>query len=280
MDMDASSSSSGSDDDESDTTVSTTLTTNATSTTTESSASESSESTESSGDDDASSDSGSSSGGDKVVDYALAFDGTSYARQMGKDPLVWPSTNYTVELWLDIKDEAAQGVIFDSTTEDFTSGWVIYLHDEWRVLVFSFFDENHQNQVVMGPAIEDIGTGWHHIAATKNGESVLLHVDGVATTAVVVPSSMSFVESIRWSLGGNASDNPSARLSNAAVDDVRITGAPVYQENFDPPVTYVVDDATILLLLLDTGEGVIATDEISGVNFAVENPAWISGNAE
>lgn len=214
-------------------------------------------------------------------DYALAFDGTSYARSVeGARAIEFPATDYTVELWAEIRSTDARGVILDTTNEEFTSGWVFYLHNDARTLVFSFFDEAQQNQVIMGPAIEDIGTGWHHLAATKSGTSVSIHVDGALAVMTSVPSSMSFDATMPWSLGGNSLDNPDFRLTDVAIDDVRITGFARYEADFEPPTAYDTDiTSVIVLLLLDDGRGADARDENGNLDFLLVNPMWVAGNA-
>lgn len=235
------------------------------------------------GDDPSSGEDSSTTTGEVLKDYALEFDGKSYARKVedGGD-FQWPASDFTVEVWAEIRDTDATGVIFDTTNAAFSSGWVLYLHNDWHAIVFSFFDENHQNQVVMGPLVEDIGIGWHHLSATKYDNTVTIHVDGATMTTQTVPSSLSFDNSTLWTMGGSQVADPAFHLRDASVDDVRITGFARYGDDFDPPPAYDADDteSVILMLLLDAGEGDLVSDEIGGVDFNVENPAWGSGNAE
>lgn len=229
-----------------------------------------------------SSGSGSSeSSGEERVDWALAFDGTSYGRKINDGGAVpWTVADFTVEVWVEIQATSATGVIFDSTDAAFTTGWVLYFHNDMHALVFSFFDDAHSNQVIVGPSVEEIGTGWHHLAATKSGGQVFIHVDGTAMMTASVPPSMAF-DQILWSLGGNAVGDPAFRLINTALDDLRVSGFPRYEAKFDPPVAYDDDaESVILLLRLDEGEGVVASDaEASEVSFSVESPSWVPGNS-
>jgi len=248
------------------------------------SASASSTSTATSADNDSSSsdegtDGTDGSTGEPTTDWALQFDGTSYARMADiDDSFTWPSSDFTVEVWAEIHDTDATGIIFDTANVQFQDGWVLYLHSEYDALVFSFFDENHQNAVVMGPTVEEIGTGWHHFAATKADGEVFIHVDGMTTTQEQVPSTLSFDNTALWSLGGSPDDNVDFRLTNVTIDDIRISGFARYQTDFDPLPAYDDDESVILLLRLDAGEGDVVIDEISAADFAVENPRWVPGN--
>lgn len=224
---------------------------------------------------------GDSSTGEVVLDYALAFDGTSHARKLGNGGAFgWSAQDFTIEVWLKIEDESATGVIFDGTNDTFTSGWVLYLHNDWHAVVFSFFDATHYNNVVVGPAVDAIGTGWHHVAATKSGDAVWIHVDGVSWDPVPVAEAVAVDPTTLWSLGGNSQDNPDFYLRDAAVDDVRISEIARYADDFDPPAAYDVDtEAVLLLLRIDEGEGSMTSDDEAGyIDFSVDSPAWTLGN--
>lgn len=239
-----------------------------------------SEGTETSGGSDATTE---SSTGETIEDYALAFDGTSYARKLGNGgSFGWSAQDFTVEAWLKIEDVEATGVIFDGTNDTFTSGWVLYLHNDWHAVVFSFFDDTHYNNVVVGPAVDAIGTGWHHVAATKSGDAVWIHVDGVSWDPVPVAQSVAVDPTTLWSLGGNSQDDPNFYLRDAAVDDVRISEIARYTADFDPPATYDDNTESVLLLLrIDEGDGIMTSDNEAGyIDFSVESPAWTPGNTQ
>ena len=228
--------------------------------------------------DDATTTHGSDSTGEGVTDWALAFDGSSYARKIDDGDVPWSSADFTVETWAQIQDTGATGIILDSATMDFTSGWVLYLHNESHTLVFSFFDENHQNQVVMGPTVESIGTGWHHLAGTKIGDTVFIHVDGITVTTQTVASTLAFDSSTLWSIGGSPDDNIDFRLKDVALDDLRVSAFARYDADFDPPVEYDPASPSVLLLTLDEGDGFLLGDEKSGISFGINDPVWIPGH--
>ncbi len=155
----------------------------------------------------------------------------------------------------------------------------MYLHSEFKTLVFSFFDENHQNHVVLGPLVTDIGTGWHHFAATKSDDTVFIHVDGETMTTQTVPSSMAFDQPTLWTIGGSPDDNPDFRLRDVTLDDIRISSFARYEADFEPLAAYDDDESVIMLLLLDEGQDTVAADEIDGgTDFDVDDPAWVPGN--
>jgi len=279
----ASSSSDGSESstDPSATATSSVTTTATTTSTNSDSDASSSEGTETSGESAASTMSEESSTGNVVPDWALAFDGTSYARKLGNGGAFgWSAQDFTVEVWLKIENESATGVIFDGTNDTFTSGWVLYLHNDWHAVVFSFFDDTHYNNVVVGPSVDAIGTGWHHVAATKSGDAVWIHVDGVSWDPVPVAETVAVDPTTLWSLGGNSQDDPNFYLRDAAVDDVRISEVARYTSDFDPPATYDADtEAVLLLLRIDEGEGSMTSDDEAGyIDFSVDSPAWTLGN--
>lgn len=281
MPMDESSSSSSGDGSD-DPTILTTATTTSSSTTTSESSSDGS-----SGSDDGESSSSSDdetsaeSTGERTVDYALRFDGTSYARKVqGEDPFLWPSGDFTVEVWINIESEDATGVIFDTANDAFTSGWVFYLHNDMHALVFSVFDETHFNQVIVGPDVAEIGTGWHHIAAVKSDDMVSIYADGLLAVEQVVSPTMSFDNEASWILGGAPGEDPEFYLHDVVVDDLRIVAQGLYQGDFDPPVMYDDEPPSILTLLLDEGDGLTAEDPNSGSVFDVESPVWTPGNSE
>lgn len=275
--------SSSSSDEGTDTFVTTTATTSATASATSSTTTDASESgtDESTTDDptfgdDATTTHGST--GEATTDWALAFDGTSYARKIDDGDVPWSTTDFTVETWAQIQDTNATGIILDSATMDFTSGWVLYLHNESHTLVFSFFDESHQNQVVMGPTVESIGTGWHHLAGTKIGDTVFIHVDGVTVTTQTVAPTLAFDPTTLWSLGGSPDDDPDYRLKDVAIDDLRVSGFARYDADFDPPIEYDPASPSIVLLTLDEGDGFLLGDADSGISFGINDPVWIPGH--
>ncbi len=229
--------------------------------------------------DDATTTHGESSTGEDVTDWALSFDGTSHGRKIGSDGVVdWTAQDFTVELWLEVQSADVTGVIFDGSNLEFTSGWVLYFHGGFQSLVFSFFDSTHYNNVVVGPATSSLSVGWHHLAATKSGYDVWIHVDGVLVKQQTVPTSVAQHDATIWSLGGNTADLEGFRLQHATLDDIRVTGSPRYDgSDFDPPLVYD-ETPTILTLVLDEGNDVIVSDETNGMIFSVENPAWVSGN--
>jgi hypothetical protein len=248
------------------------------------SASASSTSAATSADDDGSSseESGTDgSTGEPTTDWALQFDGDTVAiKDNNGGAYGWTYPAWTVEAWIEIVDEDATGIIFDSEDPSLLAGWVLYLHSDYHALTFSFFDAGHQNNVVVGPSVADIGVGWHHIAATNSGEgTVYLHVDGVAATAQEVSTTISEDPPIvLWQIGGNVTNNPDFNLRGVVLDDLRISDQALYSGSFDPSMVLEASESTLLLLHFDEGEGVITEDtEASQMGFAIENPKWVPG---
>lgn len=280
---DESSSSDGSDDDDGHGTVTVnTMLTSASESDSDSESSDSASSDDGSSEDESGDDS-SGSTGDPIEDWALHFGGDTVANKDNNGGAYgWSAEAWTVEAWIDIEDTSARGILFESEDAALTTGWVLYLHTDFNALTFSFFDATNANQVVIGPSIEDIGIGWHHIAATNSGEgTVYIHVDGVPMAAEEVSTSVATDNVVQWKIGGNVVGNPDLNLRHVAIDDLRITESPLYSGPFDPPVVFETNDATALLLNFDEGKGVVTQDtEASFIGFAIENPAWVAGNGD
>ena len=270
-----------------DPSVTTTLSVTSTSTTSSASnptTDESSSDDVTTSEDDATTTHGESSTGEDMKDWALSFDGTSHARKLGDGGVVdWTAQDFTVETWIDVQSADVTGVIFDASNIEFNSGWVLYFHAGFGALVFSFFDGTHYNQVVVGPAIDTLDVGWHHLSATKSGYDVFIHVDGALVTQQTVPTSVAQHGSTIWSLGGNTADLEGFRLKHASLDDVRVTASPRYDgSDFDPSLVYDADTSDVLLLLrIDEGDGDLLADTEAGyLDFSVTAPVWVTGNSE
>ncbi len=242
--------------------------------------------TSSSGDDAEASTDESSTGEPVPPDWALEFDGSSRALKIGDGGVYeWTHPNFTVEAWVEIKHADATGIIFASENPESTAGWAFYLHPDWHTFAFSYLDSDQINRLTMGPTVEEIGVGWHHLAATKDGDTVFMHVDGVAVVADDHPdASMSSAGGTVWTIGGTATDDPTSfwRLKDVVIDDVRISQYSRYGGNFDPPTVFEDDcnaECTINLILpLDEGDGIIAEDAlVSDVEFMIEDPEWVAG---
>jgi hypothetical protein len=232
-------------------------------------------------------DESSSTGEPEPPDWALEFDGSSRGLKIGEGgEYEWTASDFTVEAWVQITDTDSTGIIFASENLDSTAGWAFYLHPDWHTFVFSYLDGTQINRMTMGPTVTEIGEGWHHLAATKDGTTVFLHVDGIAVVAdSQANGAISSAGGTKWTIGGTATEDPTSfwRLKDAVIDDIRISGFPRYDGNFEPPTAFVDDcggACTInLILSLDEGEGIIVTDETFDVDFTIEDPEWVPGYA-
>ncbi len=228
----------------------------------------------------------SSTGEPEPPDWALEFDGNSRALKIGDGGVYeWTTPNFTIETWVEIKDTEATGIIFASENPESTAGWAFYLHPDWHTFAFSYLDSDQINRLTMGPTVEEIGEGWHHLAATKDGDTIFMHVDGVAVVADDHPdASLSSAGGTVWTIGGTATEDPTSfwRLKDTVIDDIRISEFSRYAGNFDPPTIFEDDcgaKCTINLILpLDEGDGIIAEDAlVSDVEFMIEDPEWVPG---
>lgn len=231
----------------------------------------------------------SSTGEPEPDDWALEFSGSSRAVKVGDGgEYEWTASSFTVEAWVQIQDTDATGIIFGSENMESTAGWAFYLHPDWHTFVFSYLDGTQINRLAMGPTVEEIGEGWHHLAATKDDDTVFLHVDGVTVVADnQANGAISAAGGTIWTIGGTPTEDPTSfwRLKDVAIDDIRISQFPRYDGNFDPPEMFEDDcdgACTInLLLTLDEGDGIIAGDDVvSDVVFTIEDPEWVVGHSD
>lgn len=228
---------------------------------------------------DASTDEESSTGEPDVTDFALKFAGNGSVQTTG--PLAWGPLSFTIEAWIEITSFGAKGILIDQQNTDFNAGWMLCFHPESGAIFASFFNEDGYAQVVSGPTAEEIGLGWHHIAMTNTGSTLLIHVDGTSEAVDSVSQSVATVIApIRIGHNDNAGDEWS--LTGATIDDIRMTSDEArYTSSFDPPVVFEADDLGTISLLVDFDEGDgVSASAADGIIFEVDGINWVPGLAE
>jgi hypothetical protein len=96
---------------------------------------------------------------------------------------------------------------------------------------------------------------WHHIAATRNGTTLNLYLDGVLTQTATLPSNFSFGPTSDPTLIGYNSRNTA--YINGYVSNFRIVnGTAVYTSAFTPPTTPLTAITNTALLTLQNKNGI------------------------
>lgn len=209
------------------------------------------------------------------VDFALQFDGTGSVRS--HRPIVWSSTMFTVEAWVEIVSDGAAGVIADQQNALLNAGWVLHVHPVSHTLAFALYDASGTPYLLEGPTAAEIGVGWHHIAGVRADGVMALFVDGVPVADLEVATTMSATD-LPIALAAHNQPQPDEwRLREASIDDVRIVSRALYEAPFDPPTTFEDIGDVVLLLRLDEGMGDLTEDPVTGQGFDVLNGAWVMG---
>ncbi len=223
---------------------------------------------------DGTSDSGTTG---ETTDWALAFDGDSHARSFAD--YGWGLDEITVEAWVQITDIAATGIIVDAQAPTLDGGWAFYIHPESGRLIFSFFDDQGATHFLEGPATTEIGLGWHHLAAVKAHDvGISLFVDGVLEIQQgPVTQAISDVYT-QITIGGHVNDSDDFALRGASIDDVVISRAALYGDDFIPSSEPTSNPDTMLLMRFDEGEGTSTSAEDLEV-FTIVWPTWVPGHS-
>lgn len=214
----------------------------------------------------------SSTGPDPITDWALYFDGTAWAQSTSVVELDL-GADFTVEAWIRTDSADATGVIASYRGVG-TTGWSLEI-DDTSHLLFGFFDNNGAWNEALGNDVADLGPGWHHVAGTKRGTSIYLHVDGqVAATGPC--SEANSAPTVAIVLGTETDGEP---LVGIAIDDLRISNVARYQEAFEPEAELAADPSTLVLLALDEADGTACFDTgARGLTFDLQAPTWTQGN--
>lgn len=144
--------------------------------------------------------------------------------------------DFTIEGWM--KPDAGSSGAFINRFEVGANGtgWQIYLESNGRISFYQYSSETGGVYPIYAGGTADYRDGqWHHVAATRQGSTIRLFIDGVLAGAG--GSSTSYTATIaRLSIGYQAQGD--ARYPfRGSIDDVRITnGVARYTANFTRPV--------------------------------------------
>lgn len=216
-------------------------------------------------------DTSSSTTTEPVTDWALYFDGEA-TMQSTEDIDLMLGDDFTVETWIRIDSTDAQGPLVQHRGVG-TTGWSLTIESLQSRILFGFYDNNGAWHEVIGDDLADLAPGWHHVAGTKHGESLYLHVDGdVSATGSCAQANSAPV--VQLELGSSPDD----ALIYIAIDDVRISSIARYQSAFVPSEDLEADPSTSVLVVSDEGEGSATFDASSQITFDLQGVTWTPGN--
>ncbi|MCU1234547.1 MAG: LamG domain protein jellyroll fold domain protein [Candidatus Solibacter sp.] len=166
-------------------------------------------------------DNGTNNGGTLTtgkIGSAVAFSGNTYIDLNNPVNLAPP---FTLEVWINITAPKTFARVLGNLTSTNYSGYELYLGVNGDTK--ANFQIGNAGNLGLTRSSVDLGTGWHHLAATLTGTTMTLYVDGVAPTQTQSPTGSGIANSSaslnigRWSGGAsNYFDDP--------VDEVRLSG--------------------------------------------------------
>lgn len=146
------------------------------------------------------------------------------------------SGDFTVEAWIYTGSTSQQCIIGANRNVDGVGAWMLNLNYTGRVRFFCSYSGGTVLDYNVGSGtISD--SAWHHVAATRNGSSLRIFVDGtqVGTTNTTLGTA-AIDNAIADYRVGSTTDG--ALNFNGYIDDLRITkGYARYTANFTPPTT-------------------------------------------
>lgn len=252
------------------------------------------EASETDGEDDESDNAGSSSSGDEdtgsdssntgeEVYGALYFDGDDEATSASIAQSTLPP-EFTIELWVQLDDGPYYGVLIDARNTGVDDGWILNLNapdaavDPNRIRL-GWSGDDGSMQGLTGPEINDLASGWHHLAFTRDANGLVsCWLDGISVAegpstqdpvSQVVPISVG-----RFLFGSPRSDY---WWRGGAFDDIHISSVALYSETFTPAPAEANSDS-VLLWSFDEGEGDVTVDSVEGVELSLASPQWVEGH--
>lgn len=158
------------------------------------------------------------------------------------------STSFTVEAWVWLDIAANHQIIGNHTSGDATSGW--FGISSSNALEFRSWNNTSFTAVTSGTNVVQTKM-WHHVAASKNGTTLRLFVDGVQVasgtiTSATIPNRGTFI----GGRSGDASYGFRGYMSNLRV----VQNTSLYNGSFIPPTGPLSNiSGTSLLLNFDRG---------------------------
>jgi formylglycine-generating enzyme required for sulfatase activity len=147
-------------------------------------------------------------------------DGAEVADSPGLNP-----QQFTLETWVRLDEDPGNDKVILAKT-DGASGYVFYVHGSDKALRFLCYDSNSPTGTsidfrTLGQATQMVGSGWHHLAVTSDGQSAAYYYDGLPLTGAGDTTGACPVSSAPFTIGRghNLSVLP------GAIDEVVLHGA-------------------------------------------------------
>lgn len=209
------------------------------------------------------------------VNFALAFDGEDMGSSEETEAVVL-GERFTIEFWFR-RTGQLRGYLLDARPPGSPSSynWGIYV-EEGSGLDF-FCNTGEGNEFFHGPNPNNLNWEWHHFAVSRYGDEILLYLDGAEVLAIESAPCVVFASPL---LLGTYHVGPVPSLDNAEVDEIRLSTEARYHGPFTPDRVLSQDVYTALLWHFDEGVGDVATDEVIGLELALEGVEWVEGEQQ
>ena len=178
----------------------------------------------------------------KFGNSSMYFDGTSWIRVLPSSYLIFGSSNFTVEFWLNCTLPTTGSImpIGKWGAGANSRSWTIAINPNGEAIICLSTDGvTGLYSLPSEPGLIQNDT-WTHIALTRNADSIDLWVNGVKTTATYnIGTAPLFNAGVQTTIGtvnnSTATDGTYGRMTGY-IDGLRITeGIARYQNNFTPP---------------------------------------------
>ncbi|KAK3248533.1 hypothetical protein CYMTET_42004 [Cymbomonas tetramitiformis] len=204
---------------------------------------------------------------------ALVFDGSNYVAVPDDDQLDIPGFDYTLEAWVWPIDPFDAGRIISKESPYVGHGYWLAIQDmkvETGLYVGGDAYREIRSEVEVAP------NTWSHIAATYDGNTLILYINGEMVQSKKWDTKMDFKENSQKVIIGKG--------FTGAVDEVRITAETKSQVMIAMMMKCPVANNTVALyLMLNDGAGEVAYDYSSyGSHGALKGnplPDWFEHNA-
>ena len=200
----------------------------------------------------------------KIGDSSIKFDGSGDYLSLA-DSSDWDmmnTTDYTVETWANLTTHASTDFIIGQY-EDSNNYWGLYHTDGSGVRFLSVSGGSTLINISGG---EITSSGWHHLAAVKDGNDFEVFKDGVSVATGTNSTTDTFSGTLR--IGDDGTGIP----YDGYLDEIRLSNSARYTANFTPSATAFTADANTKLLIHSDFNGGLGADSSGNENdFSVTN---------
>jgi hypothetical protein len=155
--------------------------------------------------------------------------GNSIGPIVGSD-LAFGTGDFTIEAWVNRSSSSGTGVVI-GTHNYYVGGyngvWTVYVQSNQAV--FASYNDRSSPEVGVFPSTWATGT-WYHLAVVRSGNTIELFQNGLSLGSMPHSKALDFgANGLYIGYDGNNGD------WQGAIDEVRITRAALYSDNFTPP---------------------------------------------